>query len=173
MFLELIATFAIGFATAGITHLVNRLTGRRLPRWLIPVSAGIAMIAFTIFNEYSWFQRTSNALPQGLIVVKSAEHKVAYRPWTYVKPYVDRFIALDMLSMRRNEKLPDMRIIDMLIYGRWTPAQRIRAAFNCKSGQRADLLDGVTFNDDGSLEGATWHNTGLDDPMTKAACKEA
>lgn len=173
MFLELIATFAVGLAAAGIAHLMNRLTGRRLPRWFIPVIAGITMIAFTIFNEYTWFQRTSNALPRGLVVVKSAEHKVAYRPWTYLKPYVDRFIAIDTLSLRRNENLPDKRILDLLVYGRWTPAQRIRAVFNCKTGQRADLLDGVTFNEDGSLKGATWYDTGLDDPITKAACKEA
>lgn len=173
MFLELIATFAIGFAAAGVSHLINRLSGRRLPRWLIPVSAGLAMIGFTIFNEYTWFQRTKAALPEGVSVAKTVETSAFYRPWTYAFPYVDRFIALDRVTMRRNTNLPDQRIFDLLIYGRWSPVHRVRSVFNCKTGERADLTEGVSIGDDGRIIGAAWVTTGADDPLMKAACKEA
>lgn len=171
MFLELIATFAIGFAVAGVILLVNRLSGSRLPGWFLPVGAGIGMLCFIIFNEYTWFQRTSAALPTGIEVAYTVEEKAAYRPWTYLWPYVDRFIAVDGISLKRNEKFPDQRIVDLLIYGRWAPVNRVRAVFDCTAGRRADLTEGVEFAEDGSLKNAYWHKTGLKDPVTQAACK--
>lgn len=171
MFLELIATFAIGFAGAGLMLFTNMLTGKRLPRWMTPVMAGAAMIGFTIFNEYSWFHRTANALPQGVQIAKTVEQKMLYRPWTYVVPYIDRFIAIDILSLKQNKKFPNQRILDLLVYGRWAPTSRIRAIFDCKNGKRADLTDGVRFEDDGSLSGTTWYETGLKHPVTKIACE--
>jgi hypothetical protein len=171
MFLELIATFAIGFAGAGLALFANMLSGKSLPRWIIPVMAGGAMISFTIFNEYSWFHRTANALPQGLHIAKTVEQKMFYRPWTYAVPYIDRFIAIDKLSLKQNEKFPNQRILDLLVYGRWAPTSRIRAIFDCKNGKRADFTEGVKFEDDGSLIGATWYNTGLNHPVTKIACE--
>lgn len=171
MFLELIATFAIGFAGAGIALLINFILGKRLPRWIIPVMAGGAMISFTIFNEYTWYQRTVNALPKGIQVAQKVEQQMAYRPWTYLWPYIDRFIALDKQSIRTNEKFPNQRIMDMIIYGRWARTNRIRSIFDCENGKRADLTDGVRFKEDGSLEGATWYKTGFNNPVTKTACE--
>ncbi|MEM8796452.1 MAG: hypothetical protein AAGE61_12865 [Pseudomonadota bacterium] len=171
MGLELVATFAIGFAAAGVAMLINWLLGKRLPRWIVPVSAGGAMIAFAIFSEYAWFGRTKAALPEGIVVAHSVEEQVFYRPWTYVIPYVDRFIAVDRVSLRQNENFPDHKILDLLVYGRWAPVNRIRSIFDCANGRRADLTDGVSFTEEGELQGATWYNTGLDDPVTKTACE--
>ena len=42
-----------------------------------------------------------NALPEGIHVAKKVEQSVFYRPWTYLVPYVDRFIAVDKLSVRK------------------------------------------------------------------------
>lgn len=73
MFLELIATFIAGFAAAGVMMLVNRMSGGRLPRWLVPVVAGLAMIGTTIASEYNWFDRTRGTLPNGFEVVTFVE----------------------------------------------------------------------------------------------------
>ncbi|MEP0154063.1 MAG: hypothetical protein ABJE81_05245, partial [Pseudophaeobacter sp.] len=58
MFLELIAVIFAGIAVAGVVMLVNNVTGARLPRWLAPVAAGLAMIGVTVTSEYSWYSRT-------------------------------------------------------------------------------------------------------------------
>ena len=55
MFLELLAVIIAGFAGAGVMMLVAKLAGNRLPRWLVPVAAGAAMLGTTISSEYSWF----------------------------------------------------------------------------------------------------------------------
>lgn len=171
MIFELIGTIAAGFAAAGVAMAINHLFGKKLPRWIVPASAGLAMLCFTIFNEYSWFPRTSASLPQGLEVAHTVSDSAFYRPWTYIWPYVDRFIAVDRASMRQNAAVPDQRMLDLIVYGRWTSVKRVKAVFDCKVGKRADISDTVEFTEDGSLAGASWHDTGLDHPVTQVACR--
>lgn len=172
MIFELIGTIAAGFAAAGVAMAINHLIGKRLPRWIVPVAAGLAMISFTIFNEYTWFQRTSASLPQGVEVAHKVTDTAIYRPWTYLWPYVDRFIAVDRASLRENQSAPNQRMLDLIVYGRWTTAKRLKAVFDCNTGKRADLSDAVKFTEGGGLKGVVWHETGLEHPLTKAACKK-
>ncbi|WP_350334566.1 hypothetical protein [Coralliovum pocilloporae] len=170
MFFELIAAFAGGLAGAGILMLLRNLSGGRLPRWLVPVAAGLAMIGVTVANEYGWYSRTSASLPEGVVVARTVEDRAIWRPWSYVIPFVSRFIAVDTASVRTNEALPGQRIVDLLVMGRWAPPRRLRAVFDCNDGKRADLVDGVEFGADGALVGAVWYETGLDEPVTAVAC---
>ena len=55
-----------GIACAGVAMLVNVFTGRRVPKWMTPVAAGGGMGAMTISNEYTWFDRTAERLPDGV-----------------------------------------------------------------------------------------------------------
>ena len=41
MFIELIAVIFAGLACAGMAMLLNRVTGGRLPRWIVPVAAAV------------------------------------------------------------------------------------------------------------------------------------
>ncbi|KUJ85793.1 hypothetical protein AVO45_02080 [Ruegeria marisrubri] len=170
MFLELIGTIFAGFAIAGVVMLVNRTTGGRLPRWLAPVAAGLGMIGVTIASEYSWYERTRAALPEGLSVVQEVEKRAFYRPWTYVAPYVDRFAALDMASVRTNENVPGQRLVDLYFFGRWAPVSKLPVAVDCDGLRRANLADGVEFADDGSVRSADWIEVPADDPIVATTC---
>ena len=88
-------------------------------------------------------------------------------------PYVDGFIAVDRASARTNDDVPDQRMIDLYVFGRWAPTQRIQSIFDCQGGRRADIVPGVTLAEDGSLKGASWHDVAMDDPVAEAACREA
>ena len=173
MFFELIATFAVGLGVAGIVLIVDRLTGRRLPRWLVPVAAGLAMIGFTINSEYGWFGRTRAALPETLEVVRAVEDRAPYRPWTYLAPYVSRFAALDRASIRRNEAVPEQRLADLYLFGRWAPTRRVPVVIDCARSRRADMVEGFSFAEDGRVENVAWHALEADDPLLDAACAEA
>ncbi|MEM8759622.1 MAG: hypothetical protein AAGE83_04750 [Pseudomonadota bacterium] len=109
MFLELLATVVAGFACAGVVMLANAVSGRRLPRWLTPVAAGVGMLGMTISNEYSWFDRTAARLPEGVEVATTVEERSWLRPWTRIHPYTKRFVAVDRLNARTNDNLPDQR----------------------------------------------------------------
>lgn len=171
MFIELIATFIAGLAGAGVMMLILRLTGSRLPRWLVPVTAGLAMLTATIASEYGWYDRTAEAMPEGFEVVQTVENKAFYRPWTYVKPFTERFVALDTNSLQTNNALPDQRLIDAYFYGRWSPLNRITVLGDCLQNRRAAIVDTVNFTETGVVEGATWVTVPADDPLLTALCE--
>lgn len=172
MVYELIAAIAAGFAAAGIA-LVSRSLIKTLPRWLTPIAAGAGMLGMAIFMEYGWFDRTTETLPDGIEVALTGENRAPWRPWTYAVPFVDRFLAVDTGTARTNPSLPDQKMVDLLLFARWQPPQRVRAVVDCANGRRADLHDGVSFAENGALVGARWLDMGLEHPVTRAACGAA
>ena len=170
MFLELIATIFAGIACAGIAMILNIATGRRLPKWVMPVAAGAGMIAMTISNEYSWFQRTVERLPDGLEIAMTVEEQSWFRPWTQVWPYTKRFVAVDMGTARRNAHLPEQRLADLYFFGRWSPVSRAPTLFDCGAGRSAVLIDGAEFGDDGAVSNADWQSMPEGDPILGLVC---
>ncbi len=170
MFLELIGTIFAGFAFAGIVMVLNKLTGGRLPRWMTPVAAGLGMIGMTITSEYSWYDRTRDTLPEGMTVIQEVESRAFYRPWTYAVPFVDRFAAIDAGSVRTNEQVPEQRLVELYLFGRWAPVSKLPVVVNCKEFSRANLADGAEFADDGRLLNADWIDVTASDPIVEATC---
>ncbi|MEE4297072.1 MAG: hypothetical protein V2J20_10725 [Wenzhouxiangella sp.] len=173
MLLEFIAAICLGLAAAGLIMGLNFTIGRRLPGWLAPAGAGLSMIAFMIFMEYTWLSRTVEQLPDGVEVVSASRDTSWYRPWTYVKPLSLRAIALDTRRNRTHEAQPDRVMTSVLLLGRWMPARQIPVVFDCALNRRADLHDGVELDDDGALPGAQWRQLPPDDPALTIACREA
>ncbi|WP_208349471.1 hypothetical protein [Pseudaestuariivita rosea] len=172
MFLELIGTFAAGFAAAGMVMLLNKMLGGRLPRSLIPISAGVAMLGTTISLEYNWYSRTEQALPEGIVVAQTVEETAVYRPWTYVFPQTTRFIAVDQGTARTNTDFPDQKMVTLLLFGRWAPVRQVPVVFDCANGRRADIVQGVEFSDSGALRNANWVTIPPDNPVLMTACAE-
>lgn len=166
MFLELIATFVAGVAGAGAMMLLNRLIGNRLPRWLVPVAAGAAMLAMTISSEYAWFSRTAEAMPDRLEVIETVESRAAYRPWTYVVPYINRYIALDREGVQINSDQPQMRLADLLFYGRWKPTTAVQIMVDCDRNARTYPIDEISGSD-----ALRWQEVGEADTIVASVCK--
>ena len=166
MFLELLAVIIAGLAGAGVMMLIARFTGNRLPKWRVPVAAGAAMLGTTISSEYSWFSRTSGNLPDGLEVVQTVESTAIYRPWTYLFPYTDRFVAVDQDNVRENADQADLFLADLYFFGRWTTVQSVEVMVNCETGERADPALG-----DGSPP--VWRDVPDDDPIVTGVCQRS
>ncbi|MDG1129961.1 MAG: hypothetical protein P8N68_12750 [Paracoccaceae bacterium] len=171
MYIDIITIIAAGFAAAGIVMILNRLTGKRLPRWVIPAGAGAGMILMSLTNEYRWYPRTLDLLPEGFEVISSAKHQAIYSPWTYAVPYVDRFVAVDVAGIKRNEAQPDLRLSRVIVFARWEPVQVVPVVIDCVQGRSALLDPDAMFNADGTIRVARWDQTGMDDPATAAVCK--
>ncbi len=172
MFLELIGVIFAGIATAGVVMVVNRATRGRLPRWLAPVAAGLAMIAVTISSEYSWYSRTAEPLPDGLVIAEAVPETSLYRPWTYAVPYVSRFAAVDVTSRQSHPGQPEQVLADVYFFGRWAPVNMIPVMFDCAGGRRAAVPPGTVFNSDGSAEGLQWALPDAADGLLKTVCGE-
>jgi hypothetical protein len=137
----------------------------------MPVTAGVAMLAVTITNEYGWYPRTSQSLPDGLTVALTVEDTAFYRPWTYAKPFVSRFLAVDEASVQTHDALPDQRIADVYAFQRWTAPSRVSVAIDCAEGRRAEIAEGTTVSEDGSLQGVPWRDVPMDDPVLTVVCR--
>ena len=170
MFFELIGTIVAGVATGLLVWAINRTLKGRLPQWLVPVAAGAAMLLATITSEYSWFSRAQSNMPNGFIVAETVQETNFYRPWTYIKPITSRFVAVDQASVRTHPAQPDQRIINLVIYGRWSRTAVVPILFDCAKNARSDLMDGVDFGPDGAVLNADWQAMEADAPLLLAAC---
>lgn len=171
MFIELIATIFAGIACAGVAMLLNILTGRRLPKWILPVAAGAGMIGTTVSNEYTWFSRTAETLPDGLEIAMTVDEQSWFRPWTQVRPYTKRFVAVDTATARTNENLPAQRLVDLYFFGRWSPVNQAPMLFDCEAARSAMLIDGAEFAEDGTVANADWQTVPRDDPILNLVCE--
>jgi hypothetical protein len=171
MFVELIATIFAGIACAGLAMLLNILTGRRLPKWITPVAAGLGMLGTTISNEYTWFGRTADSLPEGLEIAMTVDEQSWFRPWTQVWPYTKRFVAVDTGTARANERVPDQKLADLYFFGRWSPINQAPVLFDCANARSALLIDGAEFAEDGTVPDADWQSMPADDPILKLVCE--
>lgn len=169
MFWDLIAAIAAGFVAAGVVLLLGR---RFLPRWAAPVAAGVGMLGYTIWAEYSWYDRTAQTLPTGVVVTETATKTALWQPWTYALPMVHRFVALDRAATRRNDAQPGLRLTDLLLFERWSPVHAVPVVFDCPGQRRAALVEGAEFGAEGRIEGVTWVAVPEADPTLDAACKE-
>lgn len=170
MLLEFLAAIALGLGTAGLVMALNFVLGKRLPGWMIPASAGLGMISFMVWMEYTWLPRTVDQLPKEVVVVSVSSESMWFRPWTYLKPVSFRMVAIDTRRNRRHAAQPELLMTSVLLFGRWMPIRQIPVVFDCAGGRRADLAAGVELASDGQLIGADWRRLAPDDPALLAAC---
>lgn len=170
MFVELIATIFAGIGCAGLAMVLNIASGKRLPKWLMPVAAGLGMIGMTISNEYTWFNRTAERLPDGVEIAMTVEEQGLLRPWTYIWPYTKRFVAVDTETTRTNASLPDQKLADLYFFGRWSPVNKAPLLIDCAGERSAVLIDGAEFAEDGSVSNSDWAAMPQDDPVLTLVC---
>lgn len=95
MIWHLIAAIVAALGGAGIALLLRSLTRKWLPKWIIPVFAGLGMLAYTIHYEYTWFDYKQARLPEGAMVVSSEKGQMLWRPWTAMFPMPLAYTVLD------------------------------------------------------------------------------
>lgn len=168
MIWELIATFCAGIGAAGIALLLRKLSRQRLPRYLTPVFAGVAMLGFQIYNEYQWFEHQKSLLPQGVEVVMTASDEKAWQPWTYLLPQINRFMAADFGRQSINQLNPDIVLLDLYLFAQRSPAMPVKQLIHCKAGKRTDFVADMAIPPAGSMPDAGWFDIPEDSALLRA-----
>ncbi|OEY67836.1 hypothetical protein [Marinobacter sp. X15-166B] len=109
MFWNFVATLCAGLGGAGIALTLRASTRKKAPRWTIPVFAGLGMLGYLIYGEYTWFAHKQTQLPPEAVVVASDSEPVLWRPWSFLVPQVSRFTVLDTNSIDRDGATPAVR----------------------------------------------------------------
>ncbi|MCV2867929.1 hypothetical protein OEW28_04755 [Defluviimonas sp. WL0002] len=164
MIWDLVAMVTAGVGGAGILLLVARVLRVKLPRWAVPATAGVAMFVFAVWNEYAWYPRVRDALPESVRIVSAPADAAFYQPWTYAFPIVRRFLAVDLGSAIHSETEPQQFVAPVMFIERWTPVRQLPFAFDCANGRRTDVFPG------GRIEDAEWVTPGPEDDLLATAC---
>lgn len=170
MTFELLAVIVAAFFGAGIGLMLQWLSGRRLPRWIVPALAALAMLGVAIFNEYNWFARLRGGLPEGVVIARTVPARVPWRPWTLLWPLTEEAWLVDTRRSLRHPADESLVITQVWRFARWQGSREAMVAFDCRAGGRVDLREGVRFTDAGVLEGGEWTSVPQDDPILRAAC---
>jgi len=169
MIFELIAAVALAAAGVGVAMLLRRLAPV-LPKWIVPAAAGVGMIGYAVWSEYSWHARTVAALPEGVEVLEKIESRAPWRPWSYVAPQVLRLSAVDVADARRNPAAPGMVMTNVILMERFAPTIVAPVLVDCVEGRRADIADGVEFDEDGVPRPDRWLPLEDGDALRDALC---
>lgn len=174
MLLDLIAAASAGFGMVGAVLIfgwvLRRVAGISLPRWIVPASAGVAMLGFSIWNEYSWFGRVSAQIAPPVVVAIAPSERSWLRPWTQLRPLTLRFVAVDLGGVRRSDTDADLRLVPVFVVSRWEPTRALTVAVDCALGRRADLAEGGASVPDLARRTLEWQDVGREDPIVLAAC---
>ena len=179
MLFEFIATIAAAFGMAGlalvITH-ISKLAGKRAPKWLTPLFAAIGIFAFQIHQEYNWYTQQVNLLPKGVNVVKTAQSTQWFRPWSYVKPQILRFIAADTGNASVQVDDPNMHLVNLYLFERRRSVQKILQVIDCETPARADYVipaqDSTLTIDEHVKQTTAWRTLSEMDPLFITVCTD-
>ena len=174
MLFELIAAVVAGVAVAGFAMSLRWISRGWLPKWIVPATAGIGMISYAIWSEYSWFDRMRNSFPQSVTVTWSNTESAGWRPWSYVRPLTTRFTGVETSTARRHPEQPGQVMVSLILAARWQQTTVIKVVFDCNNHRRADLVDDdVAIAADGTVSNARWIDLPADDPNLQVACQQA
>jgi hypothetical protein len=179
MLFEFIATIAAAFGMAGLALVITHLTkiaGKRAPKWLVPLFAAIGIFGFQIHQEYNWYHQQVAKLPEGVTVVKTAESSEWFRPWSYIKPQILRFIAADSGNATMHVDNPDMRLVNLYVFERRRSVQQIPQVINCAAPARADYVfqdktSELTL-DEHVKQTTAWRPLSTEDPLYINVCTD-
>ncbi|MGP9798670.1 hypothetical protein ACT3UJ_15105 [Halomonas sp. 86] len=115
MIWHLIAAIFAALAAAGIGLILRNLSRNRLPKWIVPVFAGLGMLGYQIHVEYSWFEHKQQQLPESSVIVSSATGTEVWRPWTFVFPITTQFSVVDSDNIITRDIEGD-QVVEFILY---------------------------------------------------------
>lgn len=170
MLFNLLGTFVAGIGAAGIAILIYKYILRiPRPKAVVPIAAGCAMILLQIVLDYYWFSRATDDFEGDLVVVSTFEGKSLLQPLSYVIPRTDRFIALEVATLKEHDSLPGVKLGTLHIIARDAPSGQRQQLFDCVNNKRADVTPDLSLTAADLQSKANW----LDMPngWSEAACK--
>lgn len=171
MIWHLVAAISAALAGAGIALVLRNLSRNWLPKWIIPVFAGLGMFAYTIHYEYTWFETKQARLPEGSVVVSSEEGHMLWRPWTMLFPMPLSYTVLDGANAQI-ESASEGRVARFVLYR----FQKQHLISTVKSGSYQLLCDEkVMFrlNEEGEAKFESMIKLDNESPLYQNLCRAA
>lgn len=174
MVFGLIAAFMGGVLGASVAYILYRLSGRRLPRAIIPFAAAFTMIAYSGWNEMTWYTRTATALPTQFVVIeKGPPVSSPLSPWTYVVALTDRFFVLDTQSVQPLPKSEGRYLAHVHVVERFVGSRKSNVIVDCKSHEQAEITGTTRFDESGLPQNIAWVKIAPGNAIADLVCTKA
>lgn len=164
---QLFGVFIVGLSMGGLAFLTRRLSRNRLPSWIVPAAAGLSMLGFLMYYDYSWYEHKLSLLPEGSQVIDEKRETGFLRPWSYVATPVSNIYVFDGKSKVSDSE--QGRVVEYFIYEfiqHPMETQKIYlVVLNCNARQRAILEQGKT------VQSTLYQGVGTDDPLYRQLCQ--
>ena len=170
MFWSLVTALFAGLAGAGIGLILRALSRKRLPKGIVPICAGLTMLASTVALEYQWADGVRSSMPQDLVIVSTREQQAWYQPWTMLRPWVRGVISYSPGENAETAPGSGILAVQLRIQERWQPQIVRPALVDCANTRWADLTADTQFTDTGQPIDTAWRETGPGDPVISAVC---
>ena len=142
MIWHLLAVFIIGLCVGAFAFLLRKLSRNKLPSWIIPVCAGLGMLGYLAYYDYTWFDFKRSQLPQESVVIEQERASNFFRPWSYLAPSVSSFMVLD--GKVRETQQDGQRLIEYIRYEFINDyIERLESqayVLNCTTGEQLPVL---------------------------------
>ena len=116
MIWNLVATAFAGLGAAGVALILRFLSRKKLPKWIIPAFAGVGMLTYQIYIEYTALDLIKSRLPQGVEVLETETESMVWRPWTYLFPMETAFTALDVANADSRTLESGEQVVQFVLY---------------------------------------------------------
>jgi len=168
MFVHLAIVIAMGAIAAGVIYAIGRTVSWKPPGIAYLLAVAAAMLGYAVYDEYSWYNRATAALPTQIKVIRSYATSMPYQPWTYAAPRIYKFDAVDLASPRANPKAPGLTLVRLIRVTRNTSSLDLGAIVDCGNERFAEVAATTQFSDDGVPLDAKWQQL-TDHPALRSA----
>src|SRR5690625_5627688 len=100
MIWNLIGVLISGLSMGGIAALLVKISRKRLPRWIIPIAAGLGMFGYLMYYDFAWYGWKQSQLPDGVTILQEHRNRPSSRPSRPVPPAAHPFPLTDAHSPR-------------------------------------------------------------------------
>lgn len=171
MLFEIVIVICAALAGAGITLLSFRLIGRKAPKTIVYAAAGVAMMAYTQWERYTWADRYAVSLPADTRVITKLPYDGWLEPWARVLLRNDKLVLLDGAATLTNDNYPHIRLVETLLIERNHDTITLRQFVDCRQMRRIPVMGDVPLTEAGLPPSESWITGGEPRALFEAVCQ--
>jgi len=152
----IIIAISLVFVVCAPIWAIARFLKVSLPKFLLPMIAGITLLSYNAYMRYTWGDRTAETFPQEVVVLKEYRHSNLFEPWTFLYPRVSHLIAADTTQTRTNPEFPDVIMGATVMMQEHQATTNMTVLVNCSQKQVAVLPTTQIAEGQNPLELAQW-----------------
>ncbi len=153
---DIIIAICLVFVVCGPVWAIARYLKVELPKFLLPALAGVSLLSYNGYMRYTWGDRTMEAFPPEVVVLKEYRSSTLFEPWTYLFPRVSHLIAADTTQTRTNPDHPELILGSTVMLQEHQSTTEMSVLVDCAGGRVSVLPKEKIAQGQNPLDVAEW-----------------